>query len=547
MIRTSRTVRLAAQAAAVGLVLTTAAVPAFADEDLILVSAEGEGDGDGEGDEGEGEGEGSSIIPATAITEETGTLDIHKHIKKADGYNEGGVEITPAPERPLEGVKFKISKIAGDITTPEGMKQLTDAAKAYDPTDESTTPALAEGSDAYSAEVTTNAQGIAAFADVPVGAYLVEETDISGAVLEDGETLVKAKKFIAFVPVTNAAGDGWNYNVHAYPKNSVVTNEKIADNSELPNAGDELPYWMTLGLPQPDPEGKIAKYEVTDPLPAQVAYKSVEVGYSDQTAADLVAGGTVPNAFTVENDYTVNVTQDAEGNDVVKVVFTDAGLQKLTDAKNANENNQVVVKLVTTVKSDFQDGDGVNKAEVVFNNGSGNGDVENETNEDGPIFGKLKVLKKGEDEEANGLDGADFQIYRCTGADNLVDGPLTIEGTDTFTSATVEGQAGVFVFEALNVPEADADWSGYCLVETKAPAGYELLPAPIYVAFTEADLPAAPEARIKDIEIDNVKKTTGEGGFLPSTGGVGVGILIALGLAIVGLGGFAARRQSKKA
>ena len=73
-----------------------------------------------------------------------------------------------------------------------------------------------------------------------------------------------------------------------------------------------------------------------------------------------------------------------------------------------------------------------------------------------------------------------------------------------------------------------SDLLTYCLVETKAPTGYTLLPQPI--AFTVTSTTAA-----KEITVDNEKSNLGNG--LPLTGGQGIALISALGGALI-VGGF---------
>ncbi|WCV10623.1 LPXTG cell wall anchor domain-containing protein [Corynebacterium silvaticum] len=94
--------------------------------------------------------------------------------------------------------------------------------------------------------------------------------------------------------------------------------------------------------------------------------------------------------------------------------------------------------------------------------------------------------------------------------------------------------------------------STYCIVETKAPKGKELLSKAIPFQL-KAESGATPENReyklasvkVGDVdgEVVNIDDTTPQ---LPLTGGAGVGILAAIGAAIVAAGAWFARRNSSQ-
>ena len=87
----------------------------------------------------------------------------------------------------------------------------------------------------------------------------------------------------------------------------------------------------------------------------------------------------------------------------------------------------------------------------------------------------------------------------------------------------------------------------FCLEETKAPAGYALPENKITeIDFTRENLKTTGEYGDDEVtlvsQIENVKQGTPN---LPMTGGAGVGILAAIGAAIVAAGAWFARRTSR--
>ena len=88
--------------------------------------------------------------------------------------------------------------------------------------------------------------------------------------------------------------------------------------------------------------------------------------------------------------------------------------------------------------------------------------------------------------------------------------------------------------------------NSYCLVETKAPAGYELLTQPVVFNLKKDDrkentVGTTTVTLSKQVDVTNNRSTTLK---LPATGGMGILIVVLAGLAIIGGGAYAARRNS---
>ncbi|MFR9760761.1 SpaH/EbpB family LPXTG-anchored major pilin [Corynebacterium striatum] len=188
-----------------------------------------------------------------------------------------------------------------------------------------------------------------------------------------------------------------------------------------------------------------------------------------------------------------------------------------------------------------------NHADVIFNNPNTGNEVKNKTNEVVTYHGKLKVVKKDGEEKGKVLKGAEFQLYQCSSAAELGKGPLTVNGTDKWTT----GNDGTFTIDGLHVTDFEDNkdvapaTKKFCLKETKAPAGYAKLDKPVEINFTRAEIGKTGEgddAVTLVADVENVKQDTPK---LPMTGGMGVGILAAIGAAIVAAGAWFARRGAK--
>ncbi|GAB3694011.1 SpaH/EbpB family LPXTG-anchored major pilin [Corynebacterium nasicanis] len=442
-----------------------------------------------------------------------------------------GETIGTTPGTLLEGVTFQLQQVTNvDLSTNEGWAA---ASKIANGAADAVTPVLDEG-----ITQTTGANGEAVFSGLQFGLYLVTETVVP-------EGVVPSAPFYVFVPMTSLASDGtpttaWNYNPVVYPKNTSSTATKeVVDADD--NVGDSITYTIKSDIPAVATNATtITKYIVQDDLDEEQLTTTpgqITVGLSD---------GTV---FAQGTDYTVTVNAATQQ---VEIVFTAAGLQKLTDAKTANS----AVQVVTTIEADVKEiggTDGIvkNQAIVITNNGSGGGDTTTTTNEVETKWGKVTINKKNEAGET--LAGAEFQLYRCEpGADGgsvLIGGPLTVGTGVTEPNTFVTNAQGTFTIDGLHVTNLenhdDAINKFYCLVETKAPAGYAKLVEPIRFQLH----PGAPG--VTDVTGANIVYTADvlnvdDDDFLPETGGMGVGLIIAAGAGIIGAGAYAARRNSAK-
>ena len=140
-----------------------------------------------------------------------GSITIHKYEYNGEAKVTGTGEDNQTPPEgaePLANVKFKITKIA--------------ELSAYYVTDAEAFPTVeaAKGMAAIATfEKATGSDGVATFNELPLGLYLVQETEAPAQITG------KVEDFLVSVPMTNATGDDWLYNVHVYPKNSSTYGE----------------------------------------------------------------------------------------------------------------------------------------------------------------------------------------------------------------------------------------------------------------------------------------------------------------------------------
>ncbi|OHR35566.1 pilus assembly protein [Corynebacterium sp. HMSC074C05] len=534
----SRTARSVTFAAIVGLSMGVSAPAAIAQEDPSINQAAGD----------------SPLVNKNA----KGSLTIHKFGNPTGEGQPSGTEadikdVEANGGQKLEGVGFtvyRINKTADgntdiDVTTNEGLL----AASKLKASDFSQGAALKGDLPAgVLSEVASGKTGPDGKwnvgTELPLGAYLVVETGPK-------EGYDPAVPFIAFVPMTadnggDNQGTSWNYDVHAFPKNykDEEPDKTVKDKDQ--NAGDEnLVYTVTGTARQLKPGTERNQFQITDQIDPKLEITDVKV---------TVAGQEIQPTQDVDGKF-------FEGNNV------DVALNEET-AKSLNAGDKVVVTITTTLKPEFKEATDIapNKALVFQNNPDGSqNSTPKETPEVKTYWGGLQFTKV--DGDRKGLEGAEFQIVRqeagkqCSEIDTKKKDswtPVNGQQNGKVDTTFVSGQDGVVKITGLHVNDfednaevVEGEQSHYCLIETKAPKGKELLPEALEfkLVATGTDSEGNRQYELASVqvganagEVVNSDDTTPN---LPMTGGAGVGILAAIGAAIVAAGAWFARRGSK--
>lgn len=489
MNKNSMTLRSVTFAAIAGLSLSLAAPGAIAAPEVTTLAQGGQAQGPSK---------------ANIDFSKKGSLTLHKKKGAESNTPATGEEMENVPGEPLAGVTFKITKLDYDLENGDWSTFPKTAADA------------AGHETGQTFEATTGADGKAVFTDLPLGIYLVEETNAPGGI-------VTGAPFIVSIPMVNEASDAWNYDVIAYPKNTETKTEKTVKDADK-HIQDEYTYTINADAPTWGEGKKLTAFRFEDQLDQRLNFQEV---------TEVKAGDTVLQP----GDYTVN--NPAENGNKLVVTLTEAGLAKVKSGDQLSLTFGVKRKEVgdtTELK---------NKAEVIFNNPNTGNEVKNETNEVVTYHGKLKVVKKDGEETGKVLEGATFKLNQCTSADSLGEA-ITIDGVSEWTT----GADGSFTIDGLHVTDFEDNKEApatkkFCLVETKAPAGYAKLEDPIEIDFTRKDIARTgkgDDAVTLVANVDNVKQDSPN---LPMTGGMGIGILAAIGAAIVAAGAWFARRGAK--
>lgn len=300
-------------------------------------------------------------ITSTIDTNQTGSLTINKY--EGDKAEE---------DKLLDGVTFTAYKVA-DIVQPteagttdvkmQPVKALTSIDSAiqitsetkYDDIKDTVDAALADNADpklTVFATATTGAndvKGQAVFSEMPVGVYLIVETGAPSQIVN------KTANFLVSIPMVNANGDGWNYDIVANPKNAAVYGgislKKYGKNYNPDGSSTEAPLggakfylqrkegneWVTVtaptvsngngtvdaetGLLTTNNDGMI---NITDLAPG--TYRFIE----HSAPQGYIMDGQAAYEFTINNDQTVTISdayKDTLAN-TIKVVNEKPSMEK---------------------------------------------------------------------------------------------------------------------------------------------------------------------------------------------------------------------------
>ncbi|AYZ22308.1 MULTISPECIES: SpaH/EbpB family LPXTG-anchored major pilin [Gardnerella] len=534
----------------------------------------------------------------------TTSITIHKYENNPAGtIRANGEEVKDLSNRkPVKGVKFTLWRLKKgadeiDLSTSEGWKKIKglenlvataennkktahDFIAGTNPEFNKYTDA-GEGVDKASGKsCTTGEDGSCKFEQLPMGLYYVEETDVSGAQLKDGQTWkpVSITKgvdpFFVTTPLANETTKKWIYDVNVYPKNDTSTDLPKKTPANAPSSLDiksnnatTMSWDITIPLNLIAPATKFTTIKFTDPLMKDLVFDAAS-GISDVKISKFAKGSDTAstktndfNDLTKDTDYTVTTDTSkkyAVGNDqksftLVTVALNNTGLGKADSLyKNLGDGN--VLKLTAKITAKVKQG--ATKVVNVINT-EVNNTVTGQKDDPKPCvpttskpcdnpgqsvtnFATLKVTKVNEQtgQDKKTLKGAEFEVYAMkdnatsttnadvTGNDK---GNKKVEGVTLTTGDN--GEASVELF----IGNGDTTSKKYCIVETKAPAGYQPSDTPTcYDLTVEGQADAATK---NSKEVVNKLSTALDKivGALPMTGARGLVLLTAFG--IVGLGG----------
>lgn len=368
------------------------------------------------------------------------------------------------------------------------------------------------------------------------GFYLLEETysPYDGTVSAKNPSGVLADKSVASIitlPYANATG--YNYDVKVFPKNVGDVNTKTVLNQD--NAykiGDKVEWDIKTVITSE----KVVKYSITDVLDFRLTYNDVAV-------AMILPGSAASIPLVLGTDYTLDV-----GVSEVTVNLTSTGLATV----KANKAIAISTVVTTTINDHaFTNGIDdviVNNAELTFQNGVDTEITTVNIPESASIALasiELTKINKGKEPLAN----AQFKIA-ATKADALkgvflhnAAGEELVMTTDSNGIASASG----IPFSEFTVVAGKVATATVYLVETQAPAGYDLLQQDLVGVgmqpiVTQVNLSVGTSKTIQDTYGKDVTYTNFTGGVqvinykaftLPITGGAGTIIFTVVGLVMI--------------
>lgn len=315
-------------------------------------------------------------ITSTINTAQKGSLTINK-------YEGNAVD----EDKLLDGVTFTAYKVADIVQSTEAgttdvkmqpVEELTSikpdiqitSETKYDEIQDTVEKALAEDADpkltAFDTATTgaNGTKGQAVFSGMPVGVYLIVETDAPSQIVN------KTANFLVSIPMANADGTGWNYDIVANPKNAAVYGginlKKYGRNYKPDGTSTEVALsgakfylqrkegdnWVTVTTPKvSDGNGTVDEngllttnadgmINITDLAPG--TYRFIE--YS--APQGYIMDGQAAYEFTINNDQTVTISdayKDTLAN-TIKVVNEKPNMEKQVKTGVDTENKDVYGK-----------------------------------------------------------------------------------------------------------------------------------------------------------------------------------------------------------
>ncbi|NQN51164.1 SpaH/EbpB family LPXTG-anchored major pilin [Streptococcus suis] len=498
----------------------------------------------------------SNLFTPVVSAEDTSgsaTVTIHKVKNYTNGtITNTGSELTLSGVEFLDGITYDVYDVTAayytkynEVYDSTNAQAADDAAREYVQGTAGHKPSVVSSAKPLATKVTANG-GAATFT-------LPKKSGDSNAVyvfVEQPKTGITAaeKNLVLSFPVYQLNGDGTYTDIelstiHLYPKN---TTEDITPVKDITNPNPDAAGRNNYNI------GQDIEFKLSTKIPANIGVKEVDgvtphyntfglVDIHDTTLAfdkagvhELKVAGT--DIILEENtDYTIVVGEPVvEGKETFKVKLTQDGINKLAEQGGKTLEFTYTMKLNASAKIDEAN---VNKVTVEYGRKTDdfNDVVEKPGNEKEVFTGGYRFIKTDVNSKLP-LADAEF-VVRDANADTAkylkIDADSKeiswVDSDDTATKFTT-GADGIVDITGLK-------YGTYYLEETKAPKDYVKLSA--RVEFTVA-FDSYKTTKSTAHNVANTPK-----GFLPSTGGTGIILFVALGAAMVGLAGvyFVSRRK----
>ncbi|HFI0861496.1 TPA: SpaH/EbpB family LPXTG-anchored major pilin [Streptococcus suis] len=454
----------------------------------------------------------------------------------------------------LPGITFKAYDVTEEyyaaydasVAKKTVSEAISDAVKAVQGT-----PGVAPSSNVLKGTETTAADGSATFSlnaksGTRDAVYLFVEQASDGV-----ETI--ADNLVVSLPIYQQnTNDTVLTNIHLYPKNTtkkipfdkVITSKNGDDKKTDFSIGQTIDYKLKTTIPADIAATKLnedgEEKKLYNIFQFVDTFKTDQLTFIENTSSYSVkVAGDTTLTLTQGTDYTVEVKENKDtGETTVTTALTAAGIDRLATLANKEISFDYQMKINSL---QYVDTDIVNTAKAIFGNdgttGVGIWNDETERKTETVKTGGYKFVKVDVNNNAKTLAGAQFVVRKSTAAD----AEYFVATADGGVWTTDKSKATVYTTTGNGIVDVKGlEYGTYQLQEITAPTGYAL-PKDLadYTQFvvTEDSYTTTSTAPIK---IVNTPK-----GFLPSTGGAGIILFVALGAAMVGLAGvyFTSRRK----
>lgn len=385
---------------------------------------------------------------------------------------------------------YTVEQFAALENDPDALKTLLAQLPNY----------IANRSIAPVATQTVAENGTATFEGLAMGEYFIRPTSTTSVyqlMLQKVEPTVVDGKYVI---------DDLTFNA----KHKEVTVAKTANKTSV-TKNEKVTYTITVDIPTYAEQATDKSFYVSDLLTDGLTL--------DTTSIKVQIEGVDVDTAT----YTLDTT--ATANHTFKLSVDTANYAA---SWAANGGKQLVITYTATFNEDTSTEVNVKETNTVTFNYSFYPYVENSHEQkiatvDVTTFA-IKIDKFVEDQEANKLAGAKFDLYRTVypGETGVTIPHTSIEGIKLEGDITTDDN-GVATFAKY---EANGTNYDYYLVETQAPSGYNLLNNAVKVNFTDADV--ATTNGVYTVEVPN-----SSGIQLPITGGTGTVIFTVIGIALM--------------
>lgn len=338
---------------------------------------------------------------------------------------------------------------------------------------------------------------------------------------------------LILIPMTDPETGNWMDTVTVYPKNGSagkITKKDITAKDQVVKPGAEMTFEIDSPIPTLTQTGdKFKTYKVTDtpsgPLKVDKANSQIKkvaiVDSADETALEAADYTVIESPYGIQLTTAGLAKLDGKQGKILRVTLTGKVAPK-NDAVWTQDASNWAIK---------------NKAAYNYESekGEGGGSETGDNDQPNIPMAKLQVNNKDGQTDIN-AKGAEFSVYAC---DDAATGDASTKGEAILT--------GLKAGEVSAEPLAARD-NNLCIVQTKAPRGYEKGSSVVKVGFDKATVKAAADAN-KAVEVDyqNTLKSSDILSKLPLTGGAGIALFLIVAAGLLGGAYYYARRNRVRA